>query len=513
MANRTYQSLSNDNITTMNESNDFEGSDINLGSCEKKLRDYYNIPDNVQLTIIKLDFKKNDSSVNNVQYEVFNPKNRTERLDLTICDEEKVIVKNSIDSSISLNRISYMMESADNSIDLLSEDNEFFKDECFIFTSESGTDVLIQDRYIEYNYKNKICQNGCNLQKINITAGEAFCLCQPNTGFVNVSSIPNIEEIMNENNNLVNSDKNIEQDNNQKYSSFNAKILRCTKNIKVDFFKNYILILFSLLLLVYISLSIICIILKKKHLKRILERHQPIIITKVNEKTQEGDDTSKGIYQNDKGPKNKDLDLDTDIIGYTKAQEKDKRSFIGFLISSFKTRLIIFTCAKNKDMLIIKFLLLFYSISNYIVTNAFFFNEKNIHQIYLDEGEYNFKYQLKYIIFATLISAFFLFIAKFYITINKILKGPNQTNSLERNIYIFIAVSNCLLIFYWVYLGSLTSTYINSKRHLIINALLTFIFSSILDIMLSFISAILRKIALCKKKETLYNLSKIINCL
>jgi hypothetical protein len=451
--------------------------------------------------------------VNNVQYEVFNPKNRTERLDLTICNEEKVIVKNSIDSSISLNRISYMMESADNSIDFLSDDNEFFKDECSIFSSEYKTDVLIQDRYIEYNYKDKICQNGCELQKINITTGEAFCLCQPNTGFVNVSSISNIEEIMNDNNNLVNNAKNVEQANNQKYSSFNAKILKCTRNIKVDFFKNYILILFSLLVLAYISLSIIYIILKKRFFEPILKRHQPIIIPKVNLTNQEIGSTSKRYYQNGKRPGDKDIDLDKDIFDYTRAQEEDKRSFIGFLISSFKTRLIIFTCVKNKDMLIIKFLLLFYSISNYIVTNAFFFNEKNIHQIYLDEGEYNFKYQLKYIIFATLISAIFIFIAKFFITINKILKDSKETNSLERNIYIFIAASNCLLIFYWVYLGSLTSTYINSKRHLIINALFTFIFSSILDILLSLISAILRKISLCIKKETLYNMSKIINCL
>ena len=44
-----------------------------------------------------------------MQYEVFNPINRTERLDLNICNEEKKKKKNRIDSSINLKRISYLI--------------------------------------------------------------------------------------------------------------------------------------------------------------------------------------------------------------------------------------------------------------------------------------------------------------------------------------------------------------------------------------------------------------------
>ena len=514
ITNNTYQSLSNDNITTMGDSNYFEGSDINLGSCESKLREYYNIPEDVQLTIIKLDFKKNDSSVNNVQYEVFNPKNRTERLDLNICKEEKVVVKNPIDSSISLNRISHLMDSSDNSMDIFSEDNKFYTDECSLFTSEDNTDVLIQDRILEYNYKNKICQNGCQLEKINVTTGEAFCSCQPNKGFVNIS-ISNIEEIMNENN-LVENNDNIEQVKNQKYSGINAKILKCSKNIRVGFFKNYILVTFTLIVIAYISISIIFIKFKEKFfktLKRIKERspHERVGEKKDKNSSLSTDDRLKNKAKS----QIKQSTLDIDIYEFNKVKEKNdkERSFIQKLFSSLKTRLIIFSCFDNKDMLIIKILLLIYAISNYIVTNAFFFTEKNIHQIYLDKGAYNFNYQLKYIILATLISAVFLYIAKFFATVKKPFEDEKIPNSYERSLYIFIGVSNCLLIFYWVYLGSLTSTYINSKIHLLINAIVTFLFSCVLDFILALISVILRIISLKKDKKLLYKISKIINCL
>ena len=74
------QSLIDDKIAKINITNNIEESNINLGDCEKKLRKYYNIPDDVSLTLIKLDYKKDDSKISQVEYEIFNPKNRSEKL-------------------------------------------------------------------------------------------------------------------------------------------------------------------------------------------------------------------------------------------------------------------------------------------------------------------------------------------------------------------------------------------------------------------------------------------------
>ena len=518
MVDKEYQSFNNDNLGAKNESNHLKGSDIDLGPCEQKLREYYNIPDDVQLTIIKVDLKKNDSSLNNVQYEVFNPRNRSNRLDLTICNEEKIIIKNTIDSSLNLRRISYMMESANNSIEIFSEDSQFFKDECSIFTSEYKTDVLIQDRYIEYNINNKICQSGCSLQKINITTAEAFCSCQPIKGFTIINETSDIEEII-KNNNVLDDYKISEEVNYQKYSNVNAKTLKCARNIGVDFFKNYILIIFSILLFGYIFISILQFIFSSRERKSNEKKNNSSKINNKNNKEsnnnaiknkkkdkqlsikEEVQNTSKIASDDELERKNRNKSSKNSVDQSEGIKEKASKNesdytFLRKFFSSFKKRILIFYYPKKKDFYI-KLFLLIYALLNAIVTNAFFFTEKNIHQIYLDKGKYNFKYQIKYNALAALISFLFILIAKLFINFNDIYTIKEEI--LEKSRCIFIGLSNCLFIFYWIYLGSLTSTYINAKKHLFINAFITTIFLFVKNLLLALVSSILREKSFLRK--------------
>ena len=112
-----------------------------------------------------------------------------------------------------------------------------------------------------------------------------------------------------------------------------------------------------------------------------------------------------------------------------------------------------------------------------------------------------------------IISSFFLYIAKCFSTISKPCNETNSANKLEKKIWILLGVSIGLFIFYWVYIGSLTSTYINASKHLLFNTLITFLFCCILDCVLALTSALLRKISLDKSKPTLYKISKTINFL
>ena len=533
MINNTYPSLTNDNISLfINDEKSMMGSDIDLGPCEKKLRDYYNIPYYIKLTIIKLDFRKNDSTVNNIQYEVFNPMNRTERLDLNICNEEKVIVKNRIDSSINLKRISYMMDKNKNTINIFSENNKFFEDECSIFTSEYGTDVLLQDRNIEYNYKNNLCQNSCELQNINLTTEEAYCSCEPKKGFVNIS-ITNIEEIMKEND--IMDDFNDYSNENQKFSSVNAKILKCIKNIGINFFKNYILIIYTILLIGYISIFIFSYLNKNKnnlsekstnHIKSQKSQKKienPNIRNETTEGNERKDKTSNKMKVNNVNiriiekdqsskermePKKKEKKYHekigkcrySDSVHKLHEDSKNiKKEFINIFISSFEKRFLILKCKKDLDYYIIKIILLVYEIINIIVTNIFFFSEKNIHQIYIDKGKYNFGYQIKFIIISFLISYILLYLPK-YIIINK---GKIIFNKIT-NIFIFISIA--LFIFYWLYIGANTSTYINTKIHIVVNSIITLLFCCIIECSIGLISAILNY-------KSFKKLSNIINIL
>ncbi len=166
----SYQSLIDDNYIDINSTNDFEVSNINLGiDCEKRLRAHYKIPNDIGLTIIKLDYKKNDSKISNFEYEVFNPRNRSEKLDLSICDNVEVINP--------IKMPSYKTGIENGNILPYSEiDDVYNKDICSNFISENGAYVLPQDRIVDYNYQKDFCQNGCSFKEFDTESGNVKCL-------------------------------------------------------------------------------------------------------------------------------------------------------------------------------------------------------------------------------------------------------------------------------------------------------------------------------------------------
>ena len=514
--NNAYQSLIDDNLVQLNGTDTLGDSDIDLGPCEGKLRKYYNIPEEDKLYIIKVDFKKNDSTINNVQYEVFNSKNRTQLLDLSICKDEKVIIKNSLDKSFA-NKVNFVVGSSST----FSESSGFYDDKCYRFSSPEGADVLLQDRLNDYNYKDQICQTGCEFKSFNSNTNEVYCLCEPNKGFPNIS-VSNVDELLDGNNDMlasyIKSEKPVK---NQEYSGVNADYLKCTKNISIDFLKNYILILYTLLLIGYIAVCTIFILFKNKYIKKLSLKneteqinekpkasppkpHKKVDLQVIgNSKTSSKSEFKKSIH---KDPYAKP---DTDLLEFEKSKE-DERKFLQIFISSIKNReIVLFAFKEDKNISILKISLLIFALINYFGTNTFFFTEKNIHQIYLDKGNYNFGYQFKYIFAATILSFIFLSLAKFLITVHS--NNPHHEISLMKiKFWILLCSSGIIFVFYWIYIGSITSTFVNAKTHLIINIILTFILTSILDCLLALISAGLRYFSIRKGNKKLYSISKII---
>ena len=70
-------------------------SNIHLGECEKKLRDYYHIPEEENLVIFKVEVFEEGIKMPIVQYKIFKGKGR-ENLDLRICDEIKIDISSCI---------------------------------------------------------------------------------------------------------------------------------------------------------------------------------------------------------------------------------------------------------------------------------------------------------------------------------------------------------------------------------------------------------------------------------
>jgi hypothetical protein len=85
----------------------------------------------------------------------------------------------------------------------------------------------------------------------------------------------------------------------------------------------------------------------------------------------------------------------------------DKRNFFQLYLSLLKTKHLLFKIFDKRDYnsISVKILLMFFNFTSCYAINALFFNDETMHQIYEDEGDFNFIYQLPQIIYSSLISS------------------------------------------------------------------------------------------------------------
>ena len=138
---------------------------IELGECEKSLRNHYNISNNQTLYMKKIEVNQEGMKIPKIEYEVyckFSGKNLT-KLNLSVCSDIKIYL--SVPSSIPEN------------IDILNSSSGYYNDLCYIATSESGTDILLKDRKNEYINKT-ICQDDYDFLGYDYETQKANCSCK-----------------------------------------------------------------------------------------------------------------------------------------------------------------------------------------------------------------------------------------------------------------------------------------------------------------------------------------------
>ena len=124
-----YQITTSDNQNNIIYSNI---STINLGECENILRDQYNISDNLTLIIFKVDYYMPGILIPVIGYEVYHPLNKSQ-LDLTYCKD--TFIKLNIPVSINEDKVF-----------IHDPNSDYYNDECYTYTTDNGTDILINDR-------------------------------------------------------------------------------------------------------------------------------------------------------------------------------------------------------------------------------------------------------------------------------------------------------------------------------------------------------------------------------
>ena len=215
-------------------------------------------------------------------------------------------------------------------------------------------------------------------------------------------------------------------------------------------------------------------------------------------------------------------------LPYNEALIIDSRTYCQYTISLIKVNhIFIFSFFVNNDYnsKVIKIDLFFFLFAVSFGINALFFTDSTMHQIYADNGVFNFIYQIPKIIYSTLISAFInLLVTTLALTEKSVIDMKSKSKKqiinkeekekiniiIKLKIILFYILSSLLYIFFWYYLGCFCAVYENTQRHLVKDTFMSFLLSMIYPLFINMIPGIFRISALKNKNnKNLYKLSQL----
>ena len=215
---------------------------------------------------------------------------------------------------------------------------------------------------------------------------------------------------------------------------------------------------------------------------------------------------------------------------YEEAKKFDKRTYFQFYFSLLKIKnLLIFSFWPDKDYnsRIIKMFLFFLYFTIYLTINALFFNDSTMHQIYEDEGSYNFIYQIPQILYSSIISGVINTLIE-YLSLSQDnivkLKQEKEIDKLDKKkeelikflnikFKIFFITTFLILLFCFYYITCFCGIYVNTQIHLIKDSIISFSSSLVYLFFTCLIPGIFRILALRNEKNSLeyiYKLSSLI---
>ena len=203
-------------------------------------------------------------------------------------------------------------------------------------------------------------------------------------------------------------------------------------------------------------------------------------------------------------------DYELNSLVNEKALIHDKRTYIQYYISQLRIQnLIIFSFyCNNKEYnsQIIKIFLFFFFFLVHLTINALSFGDNTLHKILIDEGEFNFIYQVPQIIYSSLISAIINFLIKYLSLSEKNIieiKREKEINTLDekkevlfitlkRKFALFFILTFLMLLFFMYYITCFCGVYEKTQLYLIKDSLISFGLSFIYPFLICLIPGIFR---------------------
>ena len=213
-------------------------------------------------------------------------------------------------------------------------------------------------------------------------------------------------------------------------------------------------------------------------------------------------------------------DEEMNSLSYQQALILDKRTYFQYYCSLLrKKHIILFTFYPNNDynLYFIKISLFLISFSLYMTINGFFFTDNTMHKIMIDNGNYNFIFQIPQILYSTTISAISIMILK-RLSLSELhilslkyeknikiahFKSKQILTCLKIKFIIFFILSFLFMFFFWYFISGFCAVYKNTQLTLIENTLISFLISMIYPFGLNLFPGFFRIPLLKKKKKIL----------
>ena len=210
-------------------------------------------------------------------------------------------------------------------------------------------------------------------------------------------------------------------------------------------------------------------------------------------------------------------DNEINSLSYQVALKKDKRTFFQYYLSLLRVgHPFLFSFYKNRDYnaQIIKIFLFFFFFAENFTINALFFNDETIHKIYIDQGSFNFIYQIPQVIYSSLISNIIDSLIKFLaLSEDNIIKLKHikkigffkkkkkiLIKKLKLKFAFFFTATFILLMLFLYYITCFCGIYVNTQIHLIKDTSISFALTLLYPFGIYLLPGILRIYSLRSKK-------------
>ena len=233
-----------DLLKSNNISDDYNVSIIDFTECEALLKKEYNINENDSLIFIKQEKQASKASEKNIQYECYEPYNKT-KLNISICSKVNINIYVPIELSEETRKMADQMKEL--GYNMFDRNDKFYNDICTPYKTTVESDILLSDR-VDYIFNNEDtqCQGNCEFSDYFLSSRFINCKCNVDNNDIIEPKVDKFET------------KTLYQIFYYVLKYSNYKILKCYKLVfhKNSITKNW----GSIIILILFTLYLICLI-------------------------------------------------------------------------------------------------------------------------------------------------------------------------------------------------------------------------------------------------------------